>query len=256
MKELLHVAVTGASSGLGEAMVREFARAGARVTLVARRRDRLEKIAAELPCASHVVAHDLSHPEHAADWVSGAEAALGPIDVLVSNAGLLTVGSVLNFDPEEGEQMMNINLLTPARLIRAVLPGMVARGRGTIVNVTSVAALVSIPGWAYQSASKAGSAMFSEALHAELSGTGVHVMTAYPGPTDTPMTQGGLEVYGRKGLVAMIPLGDPATFARRLCRAIERREARIFYPRFYVFARWFPRIVCWFAQRFAPRPAR
>ena len=117
----------------------------------------------------------------------------------------------------------------------------------------SVAAFVSLPGWAYQSASKAGSATFSEALAAEVEGTGVHVLTAYPGMTDTPMAQAGLDVYGRKGLVSRIPLGDAATFARRLCNAIERRRRRLVYPRYYLFARWFPRLSRWLSARFAPR---
>jgi short-subunit dehydrogenase len=254
----LHVAITGASSGLGEALAREFSRAGAKVTLVARRRQELERIARELPGESFVAPHDLSDPTRAADWISDAEAALGPIDVLISNAGFLTLGPVSSFDPDEGERMINVNMLTPARLIRALLPAMIARGHGTIVNVTSVAAFVSIPGWAYQAASKAGSATFSEALSAEVAGTGVHVMTAYPGMTDTPMTQAGLDVYGRKGLVSRIPLGDAVTFARRLRAAVERRKKRFIYPGFYAFARWFPGIARWFAasQRTAMDPHR
>jgi short-subunit dehydrogenase len=249
----MHVAVTGASSGIGEALAREFASAGASVTLVARRRDPLERIASELEGRTFVAAQDLTDPARAADWISAAEAALGPIDVLISNAGFMTLGPVSSFDPDEGERMLNINLLTPARLIRAVLPGMIARKSGVIVNVTSVAALVTLPGWAYQAASKAGSAAFSEGLRAEVKGTGVHVMTVYPGPTDTPMTRGGLEVYGRKGLAAMIPLGDARALARRLRRAVERRRARLIYPRFYAVLRWFPRISGFIAERIAPR---
>ena len=252
MKDKLHVAVTGASSGLGEAIAREFARAGAKVTLVARREGRLREIANELEGESFVAAQDLSDPAHAIDWIAAAEKTLGPIDVLISNAGFLTLGPVASFDPEEGERMMNVNMLTPVRLMRAVLPAMLARGSGTIVNITSVAAFVSLPGWTYQAASKAGSAAFSEALGAELAGTGVHVLTAYPGMTDTPMTQAGLDVYGRKGIVARIPLGDAATFARRIRGAVLRRKKRLIYPRFYAFARWFPRIAGWFSRRFAP----
>ena len=259
----MHVAVTGASSGLGEAVAREFARAGADVTLVSRRKDVLERIAGEFGAGgiggvpqgirTFVATQDLAEPARAADWVAAAEAALGPIDVLVSNAGSLTLGPIASFDPDEGERMLNVNLLSPARLIRAVLPGMLARRSGVIVNVTSLAALVSIHGWAYQAAGKAGSATFSEALRAEVKGTGVHVVTVYPGMTDTPMTQGGLDVYGRKGLVGKIPLGNAAAFAKRLRRAVERRRPRMIYPGFYALVLWFPRISRWFARRFAPR---
>lgn len=249
----MHVAITGASQGLGEALARELARAGADVTLVARRRDALEKLAAELPTRSFVVAQDLTDVERAAAWVPEAESALGPIDVLVSNAGLLTLGAAATFDGAEADRMMAINVLAPMRLVRAVLPGMLARKRGTIVNVTSMAAWVSLPGWLYQTASKTASAAFSEGLKRELEGTGVHVLTVYPGPTDTPMTRGGIDVYGKEALITKLPLGDPATFARRVRAAIERRSARIFYPRIYALARWFPRISGWLARAFAPR---
>jgi short-subunit dehydrogenase len=173
--------------------------------------------------------------------------------VLVSNAGFLTMGALATFDADEGERMLSINLRSPVRLMRAVVPGMLARKSGVIVNVTSVAAIVGMPGWTYQAASKAGSAMFSETLRGELRGTGVHVLTVYPGLTDTPMTQGGLSAYGRAGLAAKIPLGNSTEMARRLRRAIERRQARMFYPRYYAFLRWFPRVSAWFSERFAPR---
>jgi short-subunit dehydrogenase len=253
----MHVAITGASSGIGEALARELARHGADVTLVARRRERLDAIAAELPTKSFVVAQDLSQPARSADWIDAAEAALGPIDVMVSNAGFLTLGAVAEFDPDEAERLVNLNLLTPMRIIRAVLPKMLARRSGVIVNVTSMAAWVTLPGWIYQSASKVGSAEFSEALRREVAGSGVHVMTVYPGATDTPMTQAGLEAYGGKGLTSKIPLGNVAEMASRVRRAIARRRARLFYPRFYGVVRWFPRISRWFSALFAPKlPAR
>jgi short-subunit dehydrogenase len=249
----VHVAVTGASSGIGEAIARAFARAGHDVTLVARRKDVLERVAASLGGRTHVAAHDLVDPTRAADWIPEAEAALGPIDVLVSNAGFMTLGEVARFDPDEADRLVAINMLTPLRLIRAVVPGMIARKRGAIVNVTSIAAFVSMHGWAYQAASKAGSAMFSEALRSELAGTGVDVLTVYPGLTDTPMAQSGLDTYGGRGLAAMMPLGDAETLARRVVAAVKARRRRLVYPRYYALTGLFPRIARWFADRFAPR---
>jgi short-subunit dehydrogenase len=250
---MMHVAITGASSGLGEALAREFAKIGASVTLVARRRDILERIAGELGTKTFVATQDLTEPEHAADWVDAAEQALGPIDVLVSNAGLMSLGAFATLDPKEGDRMIAINFLSPLRLFQAVLPRMRARKRGTIVNVTSIAALVTVPGWSYQAASKAASATLSEALRTELEGSGVHVLTVYPGPTDTPMTRGGMTSYEGNRLASLLPLGTPAGFARRVRRAVEGRADRVFYPRFYGVVRWFPRISRWFMDRFAPR---
>jgi short-subunit dehydrogenase len=171
----------------------------------------------------------------------------------VSNAGFMTLGPVASFDPDEGARMIAVNFATPVRLARAIVPKMIARGHGVFVNVTSVAAFVTLPGWAYQAASKAASATFSEALHDEIAGTGAHVLTAYPGPTDTPMTRAGLAAYGESGLVARLPLGRPDAFARRLRLAIERRRRRLVYPRFYGVARLFPRISRWVSWRVAPR---
>jgi short-subunit dehydrogenase len=119
--------------------------------------------------------------------------------------------------------------------------------------VTSLAALVALPDWVYQAAGKTGSATFSEALRVELEGTGVHVMTVYPGMTDTPMAQAGLDAYGRKGIARLIPLGHAADLARLVRLGVERRRVRLVYPRFYSLARWFPRIAAWLSVRLAPR---
>ena len=108
---MAHVVVTGASSGIGEALVREYVRAGASVTMVARRREMMEKLAAEVGGKTHVVATDLSDPAHAIDWLPAAEAALGPIDILINNAGAQIVG------PSRGLPMKPISADTggPAR---------------------------------------------------------------------------------------------------------------------------------------------
>jgi short-subunit dehydrogenase len=115
-----------------------------------------------------------------------------------------------------------------------------------------MAALVSLPGWLYQASSKTASATFSEGLRREVRGNGVHVLTVYPGMTDTPMTQGGLDRYGRSGLVKLLPLGTPAGFARTVRRAVERRRARAFYPAPYALARWFPGLAGFLSRLVTP----
>jgi len=250
----MHALVTGASAGIGEAVVRELARRGANITLVARRKELLDRVASELPTRTHVIVQDLSDPSCAIRVIEEAEGALGPIDILVSNAGFMTLGAVATFDPEEADRLVAINFLTPMRLIRTILPKMIARRRGTVVNVTSLAAFVTMPDWAYQSASKTASAVFSEALPNELKGTGVNALTVYPGLTDTPMMKQGIEAYGGDvGLMKLMPTGDPATFGRLICDAIEKKKRRVIYPRFYWLVRWFPRISQWLSVRFAPR---
>jgi short-subunit dehydrogenase len=251
----MHVAVTGASSGIGEAIAREMARAGAKLTLVARRRELLEKLATEVGGGALAVAHDLSDSTRATAWMADAEKMHGPIDVLVNNAGVENTGPAALVDADAGERLLATNLLSPVRMARQLLPAMIARGNGVIVNVTSVAALTPAPLQAWYGASKAGLAAFSEALGGELRGTGVHVLTVYPGPVTTAMSEAGYAAFGgKKGAVALLPEGRPEELARRIRRAIARRQRRIVYPRFYVGARWFPWLGRALADAFVKSP--
>ena len=248
----LHVAVTGASAGIGAAIVREYAAAGARLTLVARRRDLLDPLAASLPTASHVAVADLSDLGSATAWIPAAEAALGPIDVLVNNAGAQIIGQSAATDLAAAESMLTLDLVVPMRLCVAVLPAMLARGSGTIINVASLAALAPTPGMFYYSAAKGGLGAASEALRGEVHRRGVHVLTVYPGPVATDMETAGRARYEPGGAVDHIPVGDPAKLARLIRRAAERRKARVIYPRLYHLTRWFPGITSWFLATFTP----
>jgi short-subunit dehydrogenase len=250
--QALHVAVTGASAGIGAAIVREYAAAGARVTLVARRRDLLEPLAASLASPGHVAIADLRDCDAATAWIPAAEAAHGPIDVLVNNAGVQIVGPSAATDLAAAEAMLTLDLVVPMRLCLAVLPGMLARGRGTIVNVASMAAIAPTPGMFYYSAAKGGLGAASEALRGELRRTGVHVLTVYPGPVATDMEVAGRARYEPGFIADRLPVGDPAVLARRLRRAAERRRPRLIYPRFYNLSRWFPTVTSWFLDSFTP----
>lgn len=250
----MHIAITGASSGIGAALARELARAGHDLTLVARREERLRALAAELaPARVHVVVHDLGDVTRAADWLGAAEDALGPIDVLVNNAGVQIVAPTVSVDPEEGERVLAVDLLAPLRLTRAVLPGMLARKRGTVVDIASMAALAPTPGMTHYNAAKAGLAAASEALRGELRGTGVHVVTVYPGIIDsTDMAQAALEKYEASRVTAAFPRGSEIVLARKVRRAIERAEPRVIYPSSGALSRWFPGPTRWLMDRLTP----
>lgn len=252
----MHVAITGASAGIGEGLARAWAARGASITLVARRRDRLEQIAREIEGEgkgkTFVFAADLAAPEKATAWIEPAEQALGPIDVLVNNAGVQHIEPTDLAVPEKGEELLRLNVFTPMRLTRAVLPGMLARRSGTIVDVSSMAALAPMPGMFYYNAAKGALANASEGLRGELRGTGVHVVTVYPGPVDTDMGRAGYTKYEPTLATRLSPLGTTEALARLVLRAVDRKQARVIYPRSYAIALWFPRLARWFTGRFSP----
>jgi short-subunit dehydrogenase len=241
-----HVVVTGASSGIGDGIAREFARAGAAVTLVARRRELLEKLAAELgppeQVKTRVVAADLSDPAQATSWLAAAEAALGPVDVLINNAGVQIVAPTAEVSLDAGRKLMELDLMTPLALIQAVLPAMLARKSGSIVNVASLAALAPTPGMTWYNAAKGGLAAASESLRGELRKSGVHVCTVYPGPVHTPMGDAGYAAYPPTLSVKLLPAGNPTTLGRLVRRAVEKKRARVVYPWLYGIVRWVPTI--------------
>jgi len=247
-----HALITGASSGIGEALARELHAAGYTVSLVARRLEKLEQLCASLHDRAHAFRCDLSDPDQGARVLAQAEAQFGPIDLLVNNAGVENTGPTAESDVTESESLLRTNLLTPLRLTRLVLPGMLARKSGVIVQVASMAA---VSGQSWYGASKAGLAMFSETLRNELRKTGVHVVTVYPGPVRTPMADNAYARFGgRKGVVGFAPEGTAGELAKLIRRAVERRRPRVVYPGFYALGWWFPRLSMFVTNLLAPQP--
>jgi short-subunit dehydrogenase len=182
--------VTGASSGIGEAIARDLARRGIdHLVLVARRADHLQRLAEDLHRGHgtevEVLAADLADREGRTAVAARLTDDGRPVDLLVNNAGFGTSGSFATLDAAREEEEVLVNVVALQQLTRAALPGMLARGRGAVVNVASMATFVPLPSMATYGATKAFVTSFSEALHEETRGTGVTVSATLPGFTRT-----------------------------------------------------------------------
>jgi 3-hydroxy acid dehydrogenase/malonic semialdehyde reductase len=180
------VFVTGASSGFGAAVTRRFAAAGARVVAAARRADRLKDLAAELGPRLLPVTLDVRDRTAVSDAVAGLPADFAAVDVLVNNAGLaLGLGPAQEADLDEWDQMIDTNCKGLVYCTRAILPGMVARRRGHVISLGSVAGTYPYPGGNVYGGTKAFVHQFSLDLRSDVHGTGVRVTCVEPGMADT-----------------------------------------------------------------------
>jgi short-subunit dehydrogenase len=182
------VLITGASSGLGAALARQLAGRGAVVGLIARRRDRLGEVLADCRRASPDSAMwvaDLADNSALRDLALRAWDALGGVDVLINNAAVPKRRPVAALEPDEVEDVMRVNFFAPMRLTLALLPRMLARGSGLIVNVSSVGGRLGIIHETAYCASKFALCGWSEAMAVDLHGSGVAVKLIEPGPVDT-----------------------------------------------------------------------
>lgn len=222
--------ITGASSGIGEQLARQLAPRAAGIALVARRVQRLEALAEQLRAdAPHLVVTvhpcDLTDIDAIGGLVSAVEDAHGSIDVLINNAGLGDIGLFEDADIEKTERMIVLNVSALTRLTRLVLPGMVARHRGVILNVSSGFGLATMPGFSAYVGTKHFVSGFTESLHAELVGTGVLATHLCPGPVATEFEENAGNNLGAS-VPAFIEL-SAADCAAAAIRGMERGRARI-----------------------------
>ncbi|MES9542772.1 SDR family oxidoreductase [Spirillospora sp. NPDC049024] len=210
--------VTGASSGIGESFARLLARRGTDLVIVARRSDLLDGLARDLVeryrVAVEVLAADLTDPAQRAEVEGRLRAE--PVELLVNNAGYGAFGAFAELPLDDHLAQIELNVAALVRLTHAALPGMIARGRGGVLNVASMAGFAPSPGSATYGATKAYVASFSESLHSEVSGKGVHVTALCPGFTRTDDEAPANALWLRREDVARAGLEAVST-GRALC---------------------------------------
>ncbi len=179
------VLITGASRGIGRAMAKAAAERGAKIGLIARSQQELETVLKEIDGQGAISVADVSHPEDVKQAIHTIVEQLGPIDILINCAGIGAFGSFNTAEIDLFEKIMRVNYLGVVYTMKEVLPSMVARHKGCIINIASVAGRMAAPFEAAYSASKFAVVGLTEAVQSEVKSQGVHVSMVLPGPVET-----------------------------------------------------------------------
>lgn len=231
-----HVVVTGASRGVGAAIARAFACAGAKVTVVTRNAHALNAVADEIGASA--VAADLGDPAALEGLVSRCEATYGPVDVLVNNAALAWLEPVAAMGIEHAYQTIDVNLRAPVELVRQVLPGMLERSFGSVVNICSIGGISAFPTLTLYGATKSALSMFTTGLQREIAGSGVTAAIVLLGEVaDTGMNELAHaspsvdEAARRLARIRVLPVVTAEQVGARIVDAVIRRKTFVGIPR-------------------------
>ncbi|HEV8491547.1 MAG TPA: SDR family NAD(P)-dependent oxidoreductase [Candidatus Angelobacter sp.] len=221
------VLITGASSGIGRGLALELARRGAKLGLLARRKELLEELAAEISAENNqrevlILAADVQDASAMRQAGQHLSSKWGPVDVLIANAGVGVTNSGAEIDAEKLSAVININVVGAANSVAAVLPEMLARGCGHLVVLSSLAAYRGVPKSAAYCASKAGVSAMFESFRLDLEPSGINVTIIHPGFIRTPLTA------GRKARLPWLMEVDQAV--NKILGAIEKRKKSYAFP--------------------------
>jgi short-subunit dehydrogenase len=251
-----HIVITGAGGAIGGALARSLAARypDAKFTLVDRTLANLEAITSRLGHQAVAAAWDLAHPAGLDELWDTAIASRGPVDLLINCAGIMDIRSFGATSWAMGETSLNVNFLSPLKLMHLAVRGMLPRGNGAVVNVSSMAGRVPIRGCTFYGAAKTGIAQASEIAFLELRPKGIHILTVYPGPVESAL-EARARGQVKQGFVSRnIPTGTPDELARQVLSALERRKIRVVYPAPYRLAYLFLGISGWVTTKFSPSP--
>lgn len=260
-----HVIISGGSSGIGLALAKIYLQAGSRVTLIGRSADRLQDAAGQLqvcrPASEdriRLAAVNVADSAALDGAIERAQSAFGPCDILITSAGIVTPGLLHTADNSAAREQIETNLIGTINATQAVYAGMRQRGQGTILFVSSAAALIGIPGYAAYSASKAGLSGFAEALRMEAEPAGIHVAICYPPDTDTPQLASELAHRPPEAEIIMghVKPWPADKVAARIVRGLDQGRNEIFFGlTLHLLARFGslvkPLLTWWFLRRIA-----
>lgn len=217
--------ITGASSGIGRGLAGELSRRGASLGLIARRQSMLDELVNEVTPDGQkavAIAADVQDENAVKAAAERVRAELGPIDVLIANAGIGTTTSAVELQPTDVAQVLNVNVMGAVNSIAAVIPEMVERGMGHVVAISSLSAYRGLPKSAAYCASKAALSSFFESVRLDLRGTGVDVTIIHPGFIKTPLTA------GRQARMPYLMELDDAV--NKMVKVIEKRKKSYAFP--------------------------
>jgi uncharacterized protein len=223
------IVITGASSGIGAEMARQLAQRGAVVILAARSQDKLKQVADSLPGPSASIHLDVSSSASVEAAFEQIRQTYGAVDCLINNAGFGKFKLFTETELSDFEAMMNVNYMGAVRCTKAVLPEMLAAGKGHIVNIASIAGKLATAKSSAYSASKHAVLGFTNALRQELQGSGITVSAVNPGPIDTPFFDGADPEGSYVKNVGWLMM-KPEQVARAVVKVLERKQAEVDLP--------------------------
>ncbi|HYN65251.1 MAG TPA: SDR family oxidoreductase [Ornithinibacter sp.] len=230
-----HVLLTGATGDIGRRLAVHLSRAGADVTVVARGRDALDDVAREV--GGRAVACDLTERQSLRSLVDRVEGGHRPVDILVNNAAMEVAAHLADLGADDLDQLVRLNLLAPAELCRQVLPGMLRRQHGHLVNISSLAGVATFPGLAAYGATKAGLTHLTSGLRADLRGGPVGTLAVELGPVSSEMMgrirehRPSAAAFDRMLRARLLTMLDPDAVARRVVAAVEDGRHHLRMPR-------------------------